>query len=335
MKRPIILITDGKDTEAEIMKVPELLKDVGEIRYAPKECRYSDDALSENVKGVEALIVAYSPITKRVIDKANTLKVVARLGAGYDNVDVKAATEKGIFVVYAPRTSVEGMAEYIIGMMIALSRRFFWADRMVRKGKWSEAGIKMFGKDSQILGKTLGIIGFGAVGSRLAERAKAFNMRIVSYDPYVSQEYMEEHGVEKVNLDTLISMADFISLNTALTEETRHLINEERLRKMKKTAFIINTSRGGVIDEKALYKALKEEWIAGAALDVTDPEPPKDDNPLFTLDNVIFTPHIAGANKERVEAIGKSIAEDVKRILTGKLPRLDHLVNVDVLTKLK
>jgi len=332
MRRPVVLITDGEGTEADIMKVPELLKDF-EIRYAPKECRYSDQALSENVGDADALIVAYSPITKRVIEKAKNLKVIARLGAGYDNVNLEAATEKGIFVVYSPRTAVEGMAEYIIGMMIALSRRFLWADKMVKRGRWEEASLELFGKDEQILGKTLGIIGFGAVGSRLAERASAFHMKIVSYDPYVSKEFMEEYGVEKVDLDYLISNSDFISLNTALTEETRKLINEDRLKRMKKTAYIINTSRGAVIDEAALYKALKEGWIAGAALDVTDPEPPKKDNPLFELDNVIFTPHIAGANKERIEAIGKNIAEDVRRVLNGKLPRLGYLVNVDVLRK--
>ncbi len=330
MDKPFVLITDNE----LIMKdsgFPGLLEDLAEVRFAPEEAWSDDEELSKYMKDVAVLLVGGAPITLKVMEGSNKLRAVARMGAGYDSVDVKTATEKAVMVINTPRTSVEGMVEHVLGTMIYLSRAFFWADKMVRAGKFREAQNALHGSHSRIQGKTLGIVGLGAVGSKLAERAHGFLMKILGYDPYVTRESAQEIGVQPVELETLIRESDFISLHTALTEETRYLIGEAELKLMKKTAYLINNSRGGIIEEKALYKALSEGWIAGASLDVFDREPPAPDNPLLHLDNVIVTPHIAGADRERAEGIAKLTAANIRRILKGELPLIDCLVNVAVL----
>ena len=334
MNKPIVLITDNKSI-MQRSGFPGLLGEELEVRFAPKEAWLDDSELTKHMNGVDALIVGGAHITRKVMEGSEKLKVIARLGAGYDTVDVKAATEQGVMVINTPRTSVEGMAEHVLGTMICLSRSVFWADRRVREGKFKETQADLYSRDRHILGMTLGIIGLGAVGSRLAERAHGFQMRILGYDPYVTKEHLDEMGVKPVDLETLMRESDFISIHSALTDETRHLIGENELKRLKKTAYVINNSRGAVIDERALYRALSEGRIAGASLDVFDPSPPLPENPLFKLDNVILTPHIAGSNKERAEGMAGLTAENLKRILEGQMPRLDCLVNVEVLSGLK
>jgi D-3-phosphoglycerate dehydrogenase len=199
----------------------------------------------------------------------------------------------------------------------------------VKENRWDWKSVQPI---SRLKDKTVGIIGFGRIGRKVAQRLKGFEVKILSYDPYVPEEIFREYGVEKVDFETLIKESDIITVHTPLTDETRHMIGEKELRSMKREAILINVSRGGIIDEKALYKALKERWISGAGLDVLEVEPPSKDNPLLRLDNVIITPHMAWYSNKSLDEIRRKAAEEVARALSGQIPM--NLVNRDVLKKL-
>jgi D-3-phosphoglycerate dehydrogenase len=270
-------------------------------------------------------------ITRAVINAGNNLKIIARTGAGLDNIDINAASEKRVYVTYAPESNAKSVAEHVIGMLLALSKNLLRADRETRKGNYQFRNEFL---GVEISGKTLGILGLGAVGSRLASMAyNGFNMKILAYDPYVNHQYAKKHNVQLVNLSELLRKADFVSVNCPLTKETRGLINEEKLRLMKKSAYIINTSRGGIIDENALYYALSQRWIAGAGLDVFEGEPLLNpNNPLFKLENVILSPHTAGLTRESIKRIGKEVANCVKKVLQNERPPIKNIVNKNLIS---
>ena len=308
-----ILVTDVIAEEAM-----ELLKKNHEVTFKD----ITGEELAREIAPYHALMVrSGTKVTAEAINNAENLIVIGRAGIGVDNIDVKAATRNGIKVVNSPTGATISVAELTIGHMISLARRLPKADRTTRAGEWAKKKLK----GVELNGKILGLIGCGNIGRVVAKYARALNMSVIGYDPYISKEKLEEEGIEKVeSVGEVMEKADFISIHVPHTPETHHLINGEMLSKMKTSAYIINCARGGVVDEKALYNALKENKIAGAALDVYEEEPAKD-NPLFELDNAVFTPHIGASTKEGQIRAGTICAEQILKVLEGKEP--DFWVN--------
>ena len=288
-------------------KAIERLKEEGfEVVY--KEYP-SEEELVNLIRDVDAIIVRSKPlVTRRVIEAAEKLKVIGRAGVGIDNIDVEAAKEKGIQILNVPEAPTRSVAELAIGLMLAVARKIAYADRKMREGHWAKKeamGIELYGK-------TLGVIGMGRIGREVARIAKyGFNMKILYYDVSRVPEIEKELDAKYVDLDTLLSNSDIITIHVPLVKETYHMINEEKLRKVKKGAILINTARGAVVDTNALVKALKEGWIAGAGLDVFEEEPLPPDHPLTKLDNVVLTPHIGASTIEAQERAGIKIVEKI------------------------
>ena len=316
-------------------KLPEeaarTLESKFDVEYWEAETRPPKSLVIEKVKEVDGLICLLTEkIDKEVIEAAGpNLWGISQVAVGFDNIDVEAATRKGIYVTNTPGVLTETTADYAFALLMATARRIAEADRYVRAGKWNVPwGLLMFlGQD--IWGKTIGIIGMGRIGTAVARRAKGFNMKILYYDIYRNEKAEKELGAKYVDLETLLKESDFVTLHVPLTPQTRHLIDEEKLKLMKKTACLINTSRGPVVDEKALYKALKEGWIWAAGLDVWEKEPTDPNNPLLTLDNVTVSPHIASASYETRLRMAMMAVENMTAILEGRVP--PNLVNKEVL----
>ncbi|MEM2725944.1 MAG: C-terminal binding protein [Candidatus Bathyarchaeia archaeon] len=324
MRRFKVVITDSDYPSHEIEE--EILSRVG-ADLVKFQCKTEDEVI-ECCSDADALLNQYAPITRRVIESLKRVRVIVRYGVGVDNVDVEAATERGIFVANVIY-DITDVADHAVGLILSLVRKIPLANQNVKEGMWDWKGIQPI---SRLKGKTVGIIGFGRIGRKVAQRLRGFEVKLIAYDPYVPADLFAEHGVEKVDFETLIEEADIITIHTALTSETRHLIGERELRSMKRDAILINTSRGSVIDERVLYKALKEGWISGAGLDVLEKEPPEKDNPLLKLDNVIVTPHMAWYSRESLDEIRRIAAEEVARVLSGQIPI--NLVNKDVLRRI-
>jgi D-3-phosphoglycerate dehydrogenase/(S)-sulfolactate dehydrogenase len=274
-------------------------------------------ALEEIIPGFDALIVRnQTKVTASLLSKGSALRVIGRAGAGYDNIDVPAASQAGVVVSYSPEENAVSVAEHVFALLLALARKIPGADRSVKSGGWERKKYHGF----ELMGKTLGIWGLGKIGFRVALRAKAFGIRIIACDPYLSPTslHVTESGATLVPLDHLLAEADFLSVHLPLTEETREILSARIFRKMKPSAFIINTSRGEVLVEEDLFQALKQGELAGAALDVREKEPPSTGSPLHGLDNVILTPHTAGLTYEAQEKVVDAVSEDVDRVLTGQ-----------------
>jgi D-3-phosphoglycerate dehydrogenase len=319
-----VVITDSDYGSHEIEE--EILFSVG-ADLVKFQCKTEDDII-RCCSDADGLLNQYAPITRRVIENLQRARIIVRYGVGVDNIDVNAATERGIFVANVIY-DITDVADHTLSLILSLSRKIIWADRNVKENRWDWKSVQPI---SRLKDKTVGIIGFGRIGRKVAQRLKGFEVKILSYDPYVPEEIFREYGVEKVDFETLIKESDIITVHTPLTDETRHMIGEKELRSMKREAILINVSRGGIIDEKALYKALKERWISGAGLDVLEVEPPSKDNPLLRLDNVIITPHMAWYSNKSLDEIRRKAAEEVARALSGQIPM--NLVNRDVLKKL-
>jgi len=310
-----------------------LLKSKFEVEVWPEETPPPKSLLIEKVKEIDGLCCLLTDkIDKEVIEAAGeNLKVISQVAVGYDNIDVEAATRKGIYVTNTPGVLTDTTADFAFALLMATARRIPEADRYVRGGKWKIPwGLMMFlGQD--VWGKTIGIIGLGRIGSAVARRAKGMNMRVLYYDIRRNEKLEREIGAEYVDLETLLRESDFVTIHVPLLPSTYHLINEERLRLMKPNAVLINTSRGPVVDEKALYKALKEGWIWAAGLDVWTEEPTDPKNPLLKLDNVVATPHIASASIETRTKMALLAVENIIAALEGRVP--PNLVNKEVLEK--
>lgn len=252
--------------------------------------------LMDKVREADGLLCLLTDqIDAPLMDKAPRLKVISNCAVGYDNIDVPAATQRGIAVGNTPGVLTETTADFAFALLLAAARRVVEGERYTRAGQWKTWGLTvLLGHD--VFGATLGLIGLGRIGTAVAKRARGFEMRVLYSDLQRRPEIEAQLGITYADLDTLVSQADFISIHTPLTDTTRHLVNADLLRKMKKTAILVNTARGPVVDQAALYVALRDGIIAGAALDVTDPEPLPPDDPLLTLDNCIITPHIASAS---------------------------------------
>ena len=265
-----------------------------------------------------ALIVGVDPVTCEVMEVATQLKIIAKHGVGVDNIDIPAAQRQGIVVTNAPGSNAQAVADLAFGLLLACTREIILADRTTRQGRWD----RFVG--GEVWEKTLGIIGTGRIGLAVARRARGFNMRILAYDPRPNLEATSELGIVYTDLEKLLQESDFISLHAPLTEDTYHLINEGRLRLMKKEAILINTARGELVDEEALYRALKEGWIRGAGLDVFSEEPPVG-SPLLELDNVVVTPHIGAYTREANLRMGLAVAKNILKVLRGE--KADSEVN--------
>ena len=270
------------------------------------------------VRGMSGLIVGGEKVPASVIEAGADLRVISLHGVGFDKIDVKAASARGILVCNAPGTNTNAVAELALGLMLASARRIPHADRAVKSGKWEQC------IGTEVAGKVLGIVGLGRIGQSLARKAKGLGLRVVGYDVLLDGTFLEREGVEALSLDELLSRSDFVSLNCSLTAETENLIDESRLRKMKRTAHLINTSRGKVVDEQALQKALQEGWIAGAATDVYSTEPP-DGSPLLLLEELVTTMHMGTHTQEALAEMGRVAAQNVLDALEGRRP--EFLVN--------
>lgn len=272
------------------------------------------DQLKEKISNYDIIIVrSRTKLTKELIDNATKCKIIARVGVGLDNIDEAAAKARNIRVINAVEGAMTAVAELVLGLMLALARQIPLADREIRNGKWLKKELM----GTELKGKYLGIVGLGNIGKRLGRLAKGLNMNLIGYDVIpIDEAFSKEVGLMKADLGTLLSSSDYVSLHVPLLDSTYHLINAEKLATMKKTAKIINTSRGGVIDEEALYDALKKGNLGGAALDVFETEPAIG-NKLATLPNVICTPHIGAQTKEAQSLAANIIAEKIIQILRG------------------
>ncbi len=252
------------------------------------------------------------------LDALKSCGAIVRTGSGVDNVDVEAATRLGIIVANTPEAVTEPVSDHAIGLLFSVLRQIPPQDRLVKKGQWN-AKIALPGR--LIRSATLGLVGFGHIAQMLTRKLMGFEMRILVYDPYVRAKVIEELGVQSVELEEVLRQSDFVSLHCPLTKETHHLIGEEELRIMKRQAILINTSRGSVVDGPALYRALREGWIAGAGLDVLDKEPPDPSNPMLKLDNVVITPHMASYSDLTPLAELKATFETILDFARGRWPR--------------
>jgi D-3-phosphoglycerate dehydrogenase / 2-oxoglutarate reductase len=287
-----------------------ILKKAGLIvEYKPD---IESDELLTSVKDRDVIIVrSRTKITKKVIDFASNVKIIARVGVGLDNIDTNYAESKGIKILNASEAAMNAVSELVIGHMIALSRNIPKANDGIKNGKWLKKELV----GGELRGKYLGIVGVGNIGRNVGRIAKCLRMNLLGYDIYpINQDYVREVGLIKTDLRTLLENSDFVTFHVPLTEKTRHLINSETLSYMKPTAFLINTSRGEIIDEESLFRTLSDKGIAGAALDVFEVEPPTNTN-LIQLPNIICSPHIAAQTKEAQELASTVIAEKVIQTL--------------------
>lgn len=292
----------------------KILKEVKDFQVEVK-LELKPEALKEIIKDYDALIVrSATKVTKDILSSANKLKVIGRAGVGLDNVDLEAATQKGIIVMNTPAGNTISTAEHTLSMILALSRSIPQANASVKKGEWKRT--KFMGVE--LYNKTLGIVGLGKIGSEVARRALSFGMKILAYDPFLSREVAEKLGVEVVELKELFARSDYITVHTPLTEETKHIISGPEFGLMKKGCRIINCARGGIIDESALLKAIKEGKVAGAALDVFEQEPLPADSELLKLDNLITTCHLGASTEEAQVNVAIEIAGCVRDYLLGK-----------------
>lgn len=277
-----------------------------------QRCGLTQEDLLGIIDGYDALIVrSGTQVTRELIEKGSRLKAIGRAGTGVDNVDIEAASERGIVVMNAPFGNTITTAEHTLSLLLSLAREIPQAYASLREGRWERK--KFMGVE--LGGKILGIVGLGRIGKEIARRARGLAMEVLAADPYISLQDTEVQGLKLVELDELYAKADFITVHVPLGEKTWHLISEEAFAKMKPGVRIINCARGGIVDEQALYQAIKSGQVAGAALDVFEKEPPDKDNPLFSLENIVSTPHLGASTKEAQENVAVEIAHQVVQFL--------------------
>jgi D-3-phosphoglycerate dehydrogenase len=306
--------------------VPEeaILSKIGaELLYG--ECKTEQD-LIELARDADAVISVLARITPKVIDSLEKCRVIVRRGVGFDNVDIEAAATKGIPVANVTEHCIDDVADHTLALMLAMARRVVAANGQVKSGGWN---YREFLPLPALRDYTLGLVGFGKIPRAVTERAKCFGMKIVTADPFVEPDSAAEYGVELVELEELLKTADIVSVHAPLTNETRGMFNRQTFDMMKPGVLFINTSRGPLVDEQALSEALKDGKIALAALDVMTSEPPKPDNPLLQLDNIVITPHIAWYSERSARVVGEKTAEEILRVFDGCFPK--SLVNPEVM----
>jgi len=316
-----VLITDPYHQNFHIEK--EILAEINAEVFVG-HCKTEEDVIKIG-SNMDGLLVSYVPIGKKVIENLHKCKVIVKYAVGVDNIDLEAATLKKIFVANVPRYCVEEVSTHTVALLLSLVRNILIYDKSIKKGNWDPLiGDPIF----RIKNKVLGIIGFGHIAKRVAEKIRPFGLTILVYDPLVNNVLISKYRGKKVGLKTLLHESDYISLHCPLNKYTKHLIDFKEIEIMKKGVFIINTSRGEIINQKTLYKALKDGKIAGAALDVLEKDPPLLTD-IISTDNIIYTPHVAWNSVEAERELRKSAAQEVKRVLEGGKPL--NLVNKEVL----
>jgi D-3-phosphoglycerate dehydrogenase len=324
--KPKILITDDE------VHVEHVIDDLQAVAEVVKCENNQEKTLIKAAKSADLIIVScFTRITERVFDGAKKLKAVLKYGVGVDNIDLEAATRKGVLVVNCPEYGSDTIAEHAFALILCLAKKLIQIDKVMRKKAWIWPSQKFIGID--LLGKTIGLIGFGRIGRAMARKAGGFGMKIIIYDPFIDPGLVKDFDVRTVSLDRLLQTADVVSIHCVLTPETENLIGANELRKMKQTAFLIDVSRGAIIDEKAFITALKEKQIAGAGLDVFALEPLCSNHPFLELDNVILTPHLAWYTKESYARLEKETLLRALEILEGKIPQ--NVKNPKVLEKIR
>lgn len=312
---PVVAILDCNFPSTQI---EETIVGRAGVELRKGQCATEQDVI-DFAADVDAIIVQYAPLTARVMDHLRRCRSISRYGIGVDNVDVAAATARGIWVTNVPGFCAQEVAEHTLAMVLLFARRLMRLDRSVHRGEWETIG--QMRPTRRLSALTLGLVGFGHVAREVAARARAFGMQVIATAPHTGAETMALHGVTKVSLDDLLAESDFVSLHLPVTAETRHLIDARRLGQMKPSAFLLNTSRGALVDEKALIEALQTGGIAGAGLDVLEKEPPLPDNPLLAMDNVIITPHSSFYSDDSLAFLQAAVAEEAVRVIRGERPR--------------
>ena len=292
------------------------------LRLIAAQCTTEDEVI-DAARDADAIIAQYAPVGARAIDALTRCRVIARYGIGIDSIDVAAATRHGILVTNVPIDSCENeVADHALALLLAVARRICIYDRATRRGTWQ---WRIGRPIHRLRGRAVGLLSFGSIAQAIAARASGFGLRVLAYDPYLQAEDISAKGATPVSFDELIEQADYLVVQAPLTKETHHLIGEEELRRMKPTSFLINTARGPIVSDAALYRALSEGWIAGAGLDDIEEEPAKRHNwkpvnPLFTLPKAVITPHAAYYSEEAIHAVRDFAAHEVVRVLTGQQP---------------
>src|SRR5918996_666371 len=297
------------------------------VDLRPQQCRSGEEIIAL-AQDADAVLNCYAKMTARVIENLKRCKIIARYGIGVDNVDLAGATKAGILVTNVPDYCVDEVSDHALALLLTLARQIAIADAGVKSGTWD---VTAHTEIRRLRGQTLGLLGFGKIAKALASKVQSLGMKVLVYDPYVASDLIFLHGAQAASLERLLAEADAISVHVPLSAETRNLIGQRELAHMKPTAFLINTSRGGIVDEQALAVALKEGRLGGAALDVLSSEPPSPDHPLRQAPNMILTPHLAFYSRESVIELQTKAAEEVARALKGEPPRSP--VNPEVLTR--
>jgi len=326
MEKPHVYITRN------IPKAIEILSGSCNVTMHKGKAIPSKKEVIKNIRDKDGLLCVLSDaIDSEVIDAAKKLKVISSYSVGYDHIDIAAATGRGISVTYTPEVLTETTADLAFALILAVARRIAEADALVRRGKWQTGWKYDFMLGSDVNGKVLGIIGLGRIGSAVAKRARGFNMKVLYYNRNrLPIEKEDQLRVEYRSFDDLLKESDFVSIHLPLGNDTFHLINEQKLGLMKSTSYLINTARGSIVDEKALMRALREKWIAGAALDVFEKEPVSRSNQLLKMKNVVLAPHIGSASKETREKMAEVAAINLLNVLNGKRPI--YIVNPETLS---
>ncbi len=326
MSEKKIIVTDYDYVDIELER--KLVEAQG-FRFGAGHAVTEDQAI-EIARDADGLLNQYVRITRKVTEALPNCRVICRYGIGFDNIDLGAATDAGIVVCNVPDYCLEEVSNHSVALIMALDRRIVAGTDEIRRGTWDYSVLKPVpAAERQIVG----IVGMGNIGRRVARKMGAMGYGCIAYDPFVPGEVFREWGAAKVELDDLLSRADIVSINSALTPENRHLIGRRELELMKPTAFLVNTARGGLIDQNALTEALQAKRIRGAGLDVLEQEPPAKEDLLLSLDNVIFTPHLSYYSEQAIERLRTGAVEAVMAVLRGKMPK--SVVNPAVLKKVK
>ncbi|WP_274364991.1 C-terminal binding protein [Paenibacillus thermotolerans] len=296
----------------------------GAFEFVKVQCRTEEEVIAA-AANADALMSQYAPIGSRVIKRLERCKVISRYGVGYDVVDVESATAKGICVANVPDYCMDEVSDHTLALLLAWNRKIPQYNRHIRDGHWN---YKAETPITRIRGQKLGLIGFGRIPRAVASKARAFGFEVLVYDPFVSSDIVRQSGCEMAELEQLMRESDFVSVHTPLNNHTRGFMNAGLLRCMKKTAFLINTSRGPIVNEDDLVRALQEGWLAGAALDVIEQEPIRPGHPFLTMDNVILTPHVAWYSEQSQAELRTKCATNVLQVLQGYYPT--YLVNPEV-----
>ena len=314
-------------TDAELFIIEQYLDELAAVADVVTTQSTDEDALALEATDAEIILTCYTAITEKVIEAAKNLKGIVKYGVGTDAIDIEAATQRGVMVINCPDYGSDTVADHAFALLIALARRIPVLDRVMQENAWAWPAAEYLGVD--LSGKTIGLVGFGRIGRCMARRAEGFSITRLATDPYVDFAIFDEYGVQSAGLDEMLERSDFVSIHCVLTPETTGLIGEAELKRMKDTAFLIDVSRGAIIDEGALVRALDENVIAGAAFDVFADEPLALGFPLLGRDNVILTPHLAWYTKEAFERVERDTLDGVRDVLSGNRPK--NLKNVEVL----